>query len=72
MRKRTLLPSTLATRGFNTGYHDTGYPTLATHTADTGYPDTGYPTLATPDLLPLEHGNYRILPWPCVLCPADY
>ncbi|EFX62777.1 hypothetical protein DAPPUDRAFT_269749 [Daphnia pulex] len=55
MRKRHLQPSTLANRGIDTGYPDTGYPTLATHTADSGYPDTGYPTLATPDLLSIEH-----------------
>jgi hypothetical protein len=56
-RKRHLLPSTLATRGVNTGYPDTGYPTLATQKADTDYPDTGYLTLAIPNLLPLENGS---------------
>jgi hypothetical protein len=28
--------------------------------------------VATPDLLPLEHGTYRILLWPYVFWPADY
>ncbi|EFX79227.1 hypothetical protein DAPPUDRAFT_245229 [Daphnia pulex] len=61
LRKRHLLPSTLATRGIDTGYPDTGYPTLATHTADSGYPNTGYPTLATPILLPLENDANPII-----------